>query len=133
METDRFPSKKYFVKPTSCCMISRNLRLMICNVRASQCGNYENSLSRIFDKNFVKSTVLLKKLLKSWFHEIFFSVREHVSFFHTVDTVLKFTVTHLWQKFREFNGFTKEVTKELIWRNFFSMAVNFSFFHTVTL
>ena len=26
----------------------------------------------------------------------------------------KFTVTHLWQKFRENNVFTKEVTKQLI-------------------
>ena len=29
----------------------------------AQCGNYGNSLSRIFGKNFVKVTVLLKKLL----------------------------------------------------------------------
>ena len=32
-------------------------------------GNYEISLSW---KKFVKATVLLKKLLRSWFHEIFF-------------------------------------------------------------
>ena len=38
---------------------------------AAQCGNYGNSLSRIFVKNFVKVTVLLSKLLKSWFDEIF--------------------------------------------------------------
>ena len=38
----------------------------------AQCGNYGNFLSHIFDKNFVKATVLLNKLLKSWFHEIFF-------------------------------------------------------------
>ena len=31
----------------------------------TQCGNYENSLSYIFGKNFVKVTVLLNKLLKS--------------------------------------------------------------------
>ena len=31
----------------------------------AQCGNYGNSLSQIFDKNFVKVIVLLKKLLKS--------------------------------------------------------------------
>ena len=30
-----------------------------------------NSLSRIFGKNFVKVTVLLKKLLNKWFDEIF--------------------------------------------------------------
>ena len=33
--------------------------------------NYGNSLSRIFGKNFVKVTVLLNKLLKSWLDEIF--------------------------------------------------------------
>ena len=37
----------------------------------AQCGNSGNSLSHFFDKNFVKPTVLLNKLLKSWFHEIF--------------------------------------------------------------
>ena len=31
----------------------------------------------------------------------------------------KFSLTHFWQKFRESNGFTKEVTKELISRNIF--------------
>ena len=38
----------------------------------AQCENYGNSLSRIFDKNFVKATFLLKELVKSWFHKIFF-------------------------------------------------------------
>ena len=31
----------------------------------TQCGNYGNSLSHIFDKNFVKARVLLKKSLHS--------------------------------------------------------------------
>ena len=31
----------------------------------AQCGNYGNSLSRIFGKNSMKVTVLLNKLLKS--------------------------------------------------------------------
>ena len=39
----------------------------------------------------------------------------------------KFTVTLLWQKFRESNVFTKENTKESIWRNFLCVTVNFSF------
>ena len=30
-----------------------------------QCGNYGNSLSHFFGKNFVKAAVLLNKLLKS--------------------------------------------------------------------
>ena len=38
----------------------------------SHCGNYGNSLSRFYGKNFVKITFLLNKLLKNWFHEIFF-------------------------------------------------------------
>ena len=41
-------------------------------VCSAQCGNFRNSLSRIFGKKFVKATVLLKKLLKRWFDEIFF-------------------------------------------------------------
>ena len=39
----------------------------------SQCGNYGNSLSRIFGKNFVKVKVLQKKLLYKWFDEIIFN------------------------------------------------------------
>ena len=53
------------------------------------CGNYGNSLSRIFGKNFVKVTVLLKKLLKSWFHEIFFGEREFLKFPHCVEVKLR--------------------------------------------
>ena len=53
-------------------------------VVCTQCGNYGNSLSRIFGKNFVKVTDLLNKLLKGWFDEIF-SVRVNYSFFHTVN------------------------------------------------
>ena len=50
---------------------------------------------------------------------------------NTVWKLRKFTVTLIWQKFREINVFTKENTKELIWRNFLWVTVNFSFFHTV--
>ena len=39
------------------------------NLCGTQRGNYGNSLSRIFDKYSVKVTVLLNKLLKSWFDE----------------------------------------------------------------
>ena len=34
-----------------------------CQMSVAQCGNFENSLSNIFGKKFVKTTVLLKKLL----------------------------------------------------------------------
>ena len=44
----------------------------------------------------------------------------------------KFTVTHLWQKFRENDVFSKEVTKELIRRKKLSVTV-ISFFHTVSI
>ena len=45
----------------------------------------------------------------------------------------KFTITHFWQKFREINVFSKEVTKELIWRKKFSGEREFrvDYFHTV--
>ena len=45
----------------------------------------QNSLSFIFGKNFVKSTVLLKKLLNNSFDEI--SVRVNCLFYHTVHNV----------------------------------------------
>ena len=50
----------------------------------SQCGNYWNSRPHAFDKNFVKVTFLLNKILKSWFDE-FFLVTVNFSFFHTVE------------------------------------------------
>ena len=34
-------------------------------------------------------------------------------------------LTLFWQKFRETNVFTKEITKQLIWRNYFSVRVIF--------
>ena len=41
-------------------------------------------------------------------------------------------ITHFFgQKFRESNVFTKEITKELFWRNIFLVRLNSSFFHTV--
>ena len=46
--------------------------------------------------------------------------------------LLKFNVTLFRQEFRESKVFTKENTKELIWRNFLWVTVNFSFFHTAT-
>ena len=47
--------------------------------------------------------------------------------FHSVQ---KFTLTLFWLKFRESNRFTKEITKQLIWRNIFFSESNFSFYHT---
>ena len=38
----------------------------------AQCGNYGDYSHTFFDKNSVKVTDSLKKLLKSWFDEIFF-------------------------------------------------------------
>ena len=37
------------------------------------------------------------------------------------------------KKYRENNSFTKEITKDMIWRNIFSVRVNFSLYHTVRL
>ena len=50
---------------------------------------------------------------------------------YTMWKLLQFSLTHFWQKFREINVFTKEITKELIRRNIFLVRPNFSFFHTV--
>ena len=49
----------------------------------TQCGNCRNSLSHSFRKNFVKAMGLLKKLLNSWFDEIFFQW-ERISRFSTL-------------------------------------------------
>ena len=49
-----------------------------------QRGNYGNLLSHIFGIKFVKVTVLLNKLLKSWFDKKISLLRENFSFFHTV-------------------------------------------------
>ena len=59
-----------------------------------------NSLWRIFGKNFVKVTVSLNNLLKSWFHENFWS-RVNFSFFHTV--------SFLFRKYRKYIHFGHEI------------------------
>ena len=79
-------------------------------------GNYGNSLSRIFGKNFVKVTVLLSKLLKSWFDEIFFWW-EKISRFSTFSQcgkLLRNTIT--LKNFREINSLVTSSVKMLIWR-----------------
>ena len=57
----------------------------------NQSGNYRNLLSRIFDKIFVKVTVLLKHSVES-----------------TAWKLRKFSLVLFWQKFRESNIFTKK-------------------------
>ena len=73
--------------------------------------------NRWFHGNFVKKPVTVCKLRN----------------FHTVDMlyivwkIQKFPLTRLWLNFSESNGFTIEVTKEVIWRNISLLRVNFSF------
>ena len=57
-----------------------------------------------FCKIFVKVTVLLNKLLKSWFHEIFFGERDFLVFPRNCEN---FTVTLFSQTFREINVLLK--------------------------
>ena len=71
------------------------------NIHAkTHCGN---SLSQFF----VKATCY-ERNHKSWFHKIFFSVSENLSFFHTVKS-MNFTSTYVlrtwntWNIFREIN------------------------------
>ena len=61
-------------------------------VNIAQCGNYGNLLSRNFGKNFVKVTVLLNELLKSWFDEIFFDESKFFIFPNCVEK----TVNAMW-------------------------------------
>ena len=82
----------------------------------AQCGNSGNSLSHFFDKNFVKPTVLLNKLLKSWFHEIFFQW-ERIFEISTVWKLRKFSLTE--EIFREINSLVTYLVKPLVSRNFY--------------
>ena len=69
-------------------------------------------IPHFFCKYFVKAMVLLKKLLNSWFDENFFQWERIYRFPHcaVVWKLQKFTLTIVWQKFRENNCFTKEIT-----------------------
>ena len=65
------------------------------------------------EKIFCQIKSLVKMLLSRNFCQKY--VRENFRNFHTVSVKLRnFSLTHFWQKFREFNVFTKEITKELI-------------------
>ena len=75
-------------------------------------------LSHFFGKNFVKVTVLLKKLLDSWFDEFFFPVRENFSFFYSVDWNITLT-SYFCQKFREKNHHDIHMECELLSQNDF--------------
>ena len=79
-------------------------------------------------KNFVKAMALLKKLLNSWFDEIFFSEREFLVF-HTVHTSTRSPFLrkncHFPRQIDQIN-----VTNELISRKFFSViAFHCTFLH----
>ena len=102
----------------------------------AQCGNYGNLLSLFYGKNFVKVTFLLRNhVLDRWFDEFFFNETRvnFCNFYNYNITVWKLCLTLFWQKFRESNVFTKQITKKLIWRNIFSVRLNFSFFHNVNM
>ena len=68
-------------------------------------------------KKFRQINYLVISLLKPLFSRNFCEkcVRENFCNFHSVGPTLwklrKFTLTKFWQKFRESNGFTKEITK----------------------
>ena len=66
-------------------------------------------------KNFFREiNYLVTSLVKMMFSRNFCQKSEKENFrnFHsTLCTLWKFTLTQFWQKFRESNGFTKEVTK----------------------
>ena len=47
---------------------SNQVIIFVLIISLAKCGIYGNLLSQFSDKNFVKATFLLKKLLKSWFH-----------------------------------------------------------------
>ena len=93
------------------------------SVRAHCCRNCRNFLSHFFRKNFVKAMVLLKKLLNSWFDEIFFRESKFIILPHCGN----YSCT-LFDK-----NFMKRFAKELISRNIFSFRDKFLFFHAVEI
>ena len=84
------------------------------------CGNYGNSLSHIFGKNFVKVTFLLNELLKSWFDEIFFGEIE----FSTQCSLLSLHFVNIWKSLPYTQFFSS---------NQFRVKVDFSFCHSMYL
>ena len=96
-------------------------------VHCTQCGKTRKLLS--LKKYFVKSPKYLSSTFFSKnvaFTEFFPKKCE--------SKLRKFSLILFWQKFREINSITKEVTKELISRNIFSVRENFAFFpHCVVI
>ena len=86
-------------------LLSRNFKelLVTANVRnfhtVAQCGNYSNSLSHFYCKNFVKAMVLVKDLLRVDLTKKI-SERENFSFFHIVRKILTIPrcASHSWTK-----------------------------------
>ena len=82
----------------------------------TQCGNYRNLLSHFFGKNFVKPTFLLKKLLKSWFDEIFFGESKFFILPHCVlkSHLGKYSVKTIYIAINsvDFTNFLKEIVAE---------------------
>ena len=68
-------------------------------ITESQCGNYGNSLSHIFGKNFVRPTHLLKKLLLLIF------LRCKMKQFVNSACLVRTELLWFWQKFCESNSF----------------------------
>ena len=69
-------------------------------------------------------------ILLRFFAKQFSEIEAKMSPFCTVWKLREFSLTLFWRKFREINGFTKQVTKELISRNILLVRENFSFYHT---
>ena len=84
-DTHFFSSNQFSVSFLCKKLIWRNFCDTIVSVkfRTLHCGNYRNLLSRFFDKNFVKATHLLNKILNSWFDGKN-SGESIFSFFHSV-------------------------------------------------
>ena len=85
-----------------------------------------NLLSRIFGKNFVKVTVLLKKLLRVDLTK-YFLVRVKFTFLHSVWKLRKFTLILFYENFVKATLILIK-SKELISRKKFWLRENFSFF-----
>ena len=93
------------------------------------CHPRKISSNRLFSIFFSKNVSFTKFFQK--YVTVNFRNFHTVYYLFTVWKLRKFTLTHFWQKFRETNVFTIEITKELFSREKNSLRENFAFFHTV--
>ena len=123
--------KNYYQHSTGGVLYSKLINSSsLCWFDGKKCSFFRKIHDRIFD-DF--STLWLKKLLKSWFHEIFWAWLHFIVLFHTVQSVEIAEICSHRKKIRQINYLEISLVKTLLSRNFCQkwVRVNFRNFHTV--